>query len=173
MRPPLFLGFFGTALLVQALYGCALHAGFRRARRRSTPPEVPPADVPPLSVVVAARDERARIPAFLEAMARQTHPRFEVVVADDHSTDGTPNLVQTWSRRHPNVRVLEAAPGEPAGKKHALARAIAAAQHGRLALTDADCAPPPDWLLTLARHYAAEGRRVEEERGRGECGRGE
>ena len=151
------LFFFGTSLLVQAAYGCALHIGFERARRRAAPPaDGPPEDVPPLSVVVAARNERERLPALLQAMARQTHPRFEVLIADDASTDGTPEWVRVWSRSHPNVRLLEAAPGEPFGKKQALARAIAHATHERLALTDADCAPPPDWLLTLARHYATE-----------------
>ena len=164
MRPLLL---FGTSLLVQAAYGRALLVGFRRARRCSTLSEgAPSPDVLPISVVVAARNERDRIPALLEAMARQTHPQFELVVADDHSADGTPERVRAWSRTHPNVRLVGAAPVEPSGKKHALARAIAHARHEHLALTDADCAPPPDWLLTLARHYAAEGRGVEEEKGR-------
>lgn len=162
--------FFGTSLFVQAAYWGALHVGFERERRSSRSKDQTSRskdqtseaanrtseDVPPLSVVVAARNERERLPGLLRALARQTHPRFEVVIADDASTDGTPELVRAWSRAHPNVRLSEAAPGERTGKKHALSRSIAAARHEHLALTDADCAPPPGWLSALARRYAAE-----------------
>ena len=148
--------FFGTSLVVQAVYWRKLHAGFARASR-SAPScrAATPSDVPPLSVVVAARNERARLPGLLQALARQTHPHFEIVIADDASTDGTPELVKAWSRTHANVKLVEAPLGAAQGKKHALRRAIACATHDRLALTDADCAPHPEWLLHLARHYAA------------------
>ena len=148
--------FFGTSLLVQAVYWWKLHAGFERAAHPVFSSQAAtPSDVPPISVVVAARNERARLPGLLRALARQTHPDFEVVIADDASTDGTAELVEAWSRMHPNVRLVEALPGTAQGKKHALLRAIAQATHDHLALTDADCAPHPDLLRHLARHYAA------------------
>jgi cellulose synthase/poly-beta-1,6-N-acetylglucosamine synthase-like glycosyltransferase len=57
------------------------------------------------------------------------------------------------------VRVAEgeaAAAGLPR-KKHALTRALGAATHDRLLLTDADCTPPPGWTAALARHAAPDG----------------
>ena len=150
--------FFGTSLLVQAVYWRKLHAGFERARHTSySYHQADRSDLPPLSVVVAARNEQARLPQLLQALACQTHPHFEVVIADDASTDGTAELVRAWRRAHPNVKLVEALPGAMQGKKHALLRAIAHATHEHLALTDADCAPHPDWLRLLAYHYANSG----------------
>lgn len=137
--------------------------GLRHARQRDRPPPVPSADLPPMSVIVAARDEEAALPALLRALARQTHPRFEVVIADDASADGTAALVRAWQRRHAGsdrftTRLVEITRPKPPRKKHALTCAIAAASHGLLAFTDADCAPPPGWLRALAtRHAASEG----------------
>lgn len=131
----------------------------------------------PVSVVVAAHDEAARLPTLLRALRHQTHRgldgqhAFEVVVVDDRSTDGTAALVEqtaaAWAATGgPTLRLvrIEASDVDPEGasplppKKRALAAGIAAAAHARLALTDADTDPPPTWLATLARFAAPEGR---------------
>jgi cellulose synthase/poly-beta-1,6-N-acetylglucosamine synthase-like glycosyltransferase len=118
-------------------------------------------------VIVAARNEETNLPALLDALERQTHRSFEVVLADDGSTDATTSLVEARAVRWtgtdgPALRLVPVADGEAeqAGlprKKHALTRAIGAARYDRLAFTDADCAPPPNWLATLARHAASAG----------------
>jgi hypothetical protein len=116
----------------------------------------------PISVVVAARDEAERLPALLDALAAQTHRPFEVVVVDDRSADRTASLVGWRTQDFPVplrlVRVAEGAP-EAAGlppKKHALERGAEAAAHARLAFTDADGRPGPEWLATLARFATVE-----------------
>ncbi len=143
---------FGAAFAVQVGYWLLLQVGFRRAHRPAGPPPDAP---PPMSVIVPVRDEAANLPALLAALTRQTHPHYEIVLVDDASTDVTPALVRTWQQRHPNLRLLTIdAPKEPR-KKHALTQGIEAASHDLLAFTDADCAPPPDWLATLAQHHSA------------------
>lgn len=145
---------FALAALVQLAYWAVLYAGFRRARR-TAPAGGDAGDVlPPISVVVAARNEASRLPDLLAALAAQRHPAFEVVVVDDASTDATAALVRAWAAGHPNVRLVEHADGPR--KKHALARGIAEARHELLALTDADCRPPPGWIAALAAAHAAE-----------------
>ncbi len=54
--------------------------------------------IPFVSVVVAARNETSRIMPLLEALSAQDHPRdkFEVLVVDDHSEDGTADVVNQW-----------------------------------------------------------------------------
>ncbi|MEM8600649.1 MAG: glycosyltransferase [Bacteroidota bacterium] len=163
---------FGGAFAVQVVAWLALAVGFARAERHTSTPsgdaaaepsgmaEVPVMAAMPIAVLVAARNEAARLPALLDALAAQTHPPAEVLIADDGSTDGTAAVAETYADRLP-VRVVAIAEGDAGAaglprKKHALSRAIAAARHDRLAFTDADCVPAPDWLAAFARAATAE-----------------
>ncbi len=104
------------------------------------------------SVLVAARDEAAALPHLLRALAAQTLPPpcFEVLVADDHSTDGTAALVLAAARTVPfALRLIQLPPGQT-GKKAALTAAEAQARAPWAACTDADCRPAPGWLLTMS-----------------------
>lgn len=149
--------FFAAALAMQIGCWLALALGFRRARRASE--ASPTTELPPVSVVVAARDEAKRLPALLAALAAQTHPVFEVVVVDDASEDATAALVAAQRASDPRFRLVrvhdDKRPASMPRKKHALTQGIAAARHDRLVFTDADCVPPPRWLETLAAHAAA------------------
>jgi cellulose synthase/poly-beta-1,6-N-acetylglucosamine synthase-like glycosyltransferase len=141
---------FAGALAVHAGYLVGLRRGFRRARPRAVPP--PATSEVPVSVVVAVRNEAARIGPLMDALSAQTHPAFEVVAVDDGSADETPALLHAWAAHDPRVRVL-ANTGAP-GKKGALATGIAAARHDVLLRTDADCEPPPGWISALAASVA-------------------
>ncbi len=109
-----------------------------------------------ISVIVAARNEEKSLPQLLEALAKQDYPadHFEIVLADDRSTDGTWQIMQDFCESHQHVialQVLETDDGHP-GKKRALARAIEASSGHILAFTDADCRPGPNWLTEIDRH---------------------
>ncbi len=147
----------GLCLAAQTTYWATLAHGFRRAEAADAAMQqaATPEALPPCSVVVAARNEEAALPTLLGALAQQTHPRFEAVIADDASTDATPERLRAWAEAHENVRPLRIEKPEAPRKKHALTQAIGAARHALLALTDADCAPPPGWLAALARRHAA------------------
>lgn len=143
---------FGGALAVLLLYTALLRWGWRRSGRRSPP--VAGDEVPPISVVVAARNEADALPQLLEALDRQTHPSAEVVIVDDASTDATAALAADWADGRPDARVVRVTEPSSPRKKHALSRGIAAARHDLLAITDADCTPPPDWLAVHAATHA-------------------
>ncbi|MGB3542681.1 glycosyltransferase, partial [Rubrivirga sp.] len=116
----------------------------------------------PITVVVAAHNEAERLPALLDALEAQTHHPFEVVIVDDRSTDRTGAVADFRAARFPvplRVVRVEDADLEAAGlppKKHALECGVGAARHDRLAFTDADGRPDPEWLATLARWSALE-----------------
>ena len=111
-----------------------------------------PGTTPHFSVLVAARDEAAALPYLLQALQAQTllPHQFEVLIADDHSTDGTAALVAAAAASAPfALRLLTLPPGTT-GKKAALAAAIAQARAPWVVCTDADCCPGPGWLRAYA-----------------------
>ena len=103
-----------------------------------------------VSVVVAVRNEEARIGALLDGLKAQTYPvdRWEVIVVDDGSVDGTAALVE--ARRGGHLRLLKA---QGSGKKAALSQGIAAAGGEVILTTDGDCEVPPGWVEGMAAHF--------------------
>ena len=112
---------------------------------------------PTVSVVVAARDEEPSIGACLSALRSQTYPpeRFEVVVVDDRSTDGTADVVRRFIGGDPPVRLVESSPepGPLRGKKRALQSGIECSRGEIILITDADCRPVRTWIETMIRHF--------------------
>lgn len=149
------IAFFSVILLVQLAYLGLLHLGFHRAHRTYCRlRDAAVAEVPPMSIIVAARNEAERLPALLEALTRQTHPDYEIVIVDDASDDDSHRIIRSWQARDARIRLVKVEePLEPR-KKRALALGIEAASHELLALTDADCTPPPSWLEGAARILA-------------------
>jgi 1,2-diacylglycerol 3-beta-glucosyltransferase len=139
-----------------------LIAAWRMRERRSPAPPAGPRDLPAVSVLVAARNEEARLARCLAALAAQDYPadRLTIFVADDHSTDGTAEVVRGFARERrpdePAVRLVSVpdASGDLRGKAHAIHAAIQESTDELLLITDADCAPPPTWARTMAGAFA-------------------
>jgi succinoglycan biosynthesis protein ExoA len=68
-----------------------------RAPTNSKSPEIGP--LPLISVVIPVRNEEAHLGAVLESLLAQDYPRdrFEILVADGDSTDGTPRVVEKFA----------------------------------------------------------------------------
>lgn len=101
-----------------------------------------------VSVIIPARNEEENIGPLLQALEQQTYPRAltEVIVVDDHSTDGTASEV----RKFPWVNLIQlSADGINSYKKKAIETGIHAAGGEWIVTTDADCLPPPRWLETM------------------------
>ena len=104
------------------------------------------------SVLVAARNEADSLPRLLQALQIQHLPAacFEVLIADDHSTDGTAALIASAAADLPITLRLVSLPPGLTGKKAALAAAEAQARAPWVVCTDADCHPRPSWLRAYA-----------------------
>jgi len=115
-------------------------------------PEYIPAVASPqtkISVIIPARNEEDNIGTLLKALQEQTYPAslFEVIVVDDHSTDGTAAIVQ----QYPVVKLVQLKEdGINSYKKKAIETGIAAATGEWIVTTDADCLPLPGWLQLIA-----------------------
>lgn len=103
---------------------------------------------PIISVIVATRNRRASLLDLLNALRRlEDAPPWELIVADNGSSDGTTALLASVESDLPLARVYEAV----AGKSRALNRAMAQARGEILLFTDDDAMPDPQWLSALAR----------------------
>lgn len=94
---------------------------------------------PPVSVIIAARNDPHGIRTVLEHLARQDLPGVQVLVADDASGDDTGDVARSLGAE---VVRTERWAGAYTARNLALARARGEV----VAFTDADCAPRPDWL---------------------------
>jgi glycosyltransferase involved in cell wall biosynthesis len=115
-----------------------------------------PDDGPRISVIIPARNEAARIGACLVGLAAQRYRRFEVLVLDDHSSDGTAGVARSFTSVLPGLRVLSSQPLPPgwAGKCWACWQAAREARGDVLLFLDADVAPGPELLAAVAGRMA-------------------
>ncbi|MCW5555037.1 MAG: glycosyltransferase family 2 protein [Verrucomicrobiae bacterium] len=98
------------------------------------------------SVVIAARDESARIGQAIRRLLARRDVELEVIVVDDRSTDGTSEILQRLAREDARVRVkrVDVLPEDWLGKCHACHVGASAATGDWLLFTDADCWLKPD-----------------------------
>jgi len=112
---------------------------------------------PQISVIVPARNEEASLADCLQSLVSQTGVPFEIIVVDDHSTDRTREIAESF----PTVKVIEAGPLPEGwtGKNNAVTAGAKAAQGEWLLFTDADTIHLPGSLaaaLKEARDNSAE-----------------
>lgn len=117
------------------------------------------AEMPSVSVVIAARNEARGIEAALRSVLAQEGPDVEVIVVDDRSDDETPAILDAMAGANPRLKVIHVAelPPKWLGKNHALWVGAQAARGELLLFTDADVVLAPDTLRRAAAHLARGG----------------
>jgi dolichyl-phosphate beta-glucosyltransferase len=112
--------------------------------------------------VVPAYNEQRRLPATLDRMlawrATKTFRFFEIVVVDDGSRDGTAALVERYTTRTSDVRLLRN-PGNR-GKGYAVRHGMLSAQGEWILYSDADLSSPIEDVEKLYSAACAEGAQV-------------
>lgn len=113
---------------------------------------------PEISVIVATHNRRELLARCLEALARQDldPERFEVIVADDGSEDGTAETVEALAEP-PRTRLLRLAKGGQAAAQNA---AIEAAEGALCLFLDDDCVPAPECVAAHLAAHRDEGARI-------------
>jgi chlorobactene glucosyltransferase len=126
--------------LAGVLANLACFDGLRRA-------EPPVTDAPCVSILVPARDEELNIGPCVRSLLAQDYPNCELLVLDDHSTDGTAEILRGlgFSETGERQRVLNGAPLPPGwtGKGWACHQLAAEATGDFLFFTDADTEHAP------------------------------
>ncbi len=98
------------------------------------------ADEPIVSVLLPVRDAGPWLEGCLRSLKRQTLGRFEVVVVDDGSVDGSGEVLDRWARGDGRFKVLHRS---AEGLVEALNAGLAACRASLVARMDADDAAHP------------------------------
>jgi glycosyltransferase involved in cell wall biosynthesis len=102
-----------------------------------------------LSVVIACKNEARRFGAMLDSLARQSwNGSWEVIVADNGSTDSTLNVVESYSERLPRLVVIDAS-SEP-GCGPARNRGVEHSVGSKILFVDADDEISADYVAAMA-----------------------
>jgi len=108
--------------------------------------------------VIPARDERGHLPgtlAELDAALAAASIEHELVVVDDHSSDGTPAVVRDLRAELPSLVLVENT--RPGGYGHAVVTGIEASTGDAVAVYMADGSDRPEDLVRFVRTMEDEG----------------
>lgn len=114
---------------------------------------------PPLSVILAARNESDNLYENLPIILEQDYPEFEVIIINNQSTDDSTYLLEAIAQQYSNLRVIEVMKNQhlKPGKKLSITLGVKGAKFEHLILTDADCRPASrNWLKSIAENFSNE-----------------
>jgi poly-beta-1,6-N-acetyl-D-glucosamine synthase len=100
------------------------------------------------SIIIPFRNEEQNIEALLKSIQnlRYHSENFEILLIDDHSTDGSTNKIKEWLVKLPNLKILNNCRVTNAPKKDAIQVGLKHALFDFIITTDADCILPKNWL---------------------------
>ncbi|MCD4650405.1 MAG: glycosyltransferase [Candidatus Cloacimonetes bacterium] len=147
-----------TILAISAISGILYHfycsiflRGLKTHKQKFNPHK------PFVSVIIAARNEEMNIARCLTSVLNQSYPTelFEVIVAEDSSTDSTATIIDTFTEKFHNLQRMAVKDRDKAKspKKNALSQAIAVSKGEILMFTDADCVVGQHWIKAMIAQY--------------------
>lgn len=107
-----------------------------------------------ISVIVACRNEEKNISNLIEDVRSQCFDenRFEMIVVNDHSEDGTLKILNYESEKWNNLRIINL-DNKVFGKKNAIKEAAKIAKGEIIICTDADCRVGENWIQTMSDYF--------------------
>lgn len=102
---------------------------------------------PRISIVIPVYNSRKTIEKCIESLLLIDHDSFEIIIVDDGSTDGTPELCDQYAEIH----LIRLSRGGPSRARNV---GIAAARGEFVAFTDGDCLVDAQWLKELEVPFA-------------------
>jgi len=115
-------------------------------------------ELPFVSIIIAARNEENNIGKCINSLINQSYPqdKFEIIITDDHSTDNTASIINSFQKE--NIHVINLADFTAdtilnSYKKKSIETALKFAIGELIVTTDADCIAPTKWLETLVSFY--------------------
>lgn len=147
----------GILLVVQLIYYLALYNRIRARAVASRKEELHFSnELPPLSVIICARNESENLRRYLPSILEQDYPNFEVVVINDGSTDESEEVLSAFEEtyRHLYHSFTPSSARYISRKKLSLTLGVKASKHDWLVFTEANCRPVSNqWLRLMARNF--------------------
>ena len=108
-----------------------------------------------VSILIAARNEADKIHHTIDDILAQNYPKhlFELIIVDDHSTDNTAKIIDSYSPRGVKLIILNESETLNSYKKKAISAAINLASGELIITTDADCRMGENWLSTIVNYF--------------------
>lgn len=150
----------GVLFIIQLWYylTCYMRPWRKQEEKKNNPAESP-VSLPPVTVIVYAKNESENLSRFLNTVLQQDYPEYQVVVVNDGSTDESDDVLKRYENQYShlyhtyipeNVKYLSR-------KKLALTVGIKAAKHDLLLFTEANCRPLSNlWIRQMVRNFSPE-----------------
>lgn len=106
----------------------------------------PPDTAPLVSILMPFRDTGMYLEECLRSIQEQTYSNWELLIVDDHSTDGGPDRVRAFAASDPRIQMLTN-PGK--GIIPALREAFEASKGEFISRMDSDDIMPPEKLMCM------------------------
>ena len=135
---------------------------FKKLKHQSSAKLTPSQGV---SVIVCAKNEELALPKLLPVLSVQNYSKYEIILVNDHSTDGTKGLLETFQAAHNRserpVKILNVIDSSLTGKKNAIQKGIEISEFDYLLFTDADCVPNSErWIEEMMKEFNEDKRIV-------------
>ena len=116
-------------------------------------------EMPPVSLIVCAKNEAENLQKHIPEWLDQDYPDFELILINDASADHTLEVIESFAENDRRIKVVNVKNIEAfwANKKYALTLGLKRAVNTHLVFTDADCRPASNqWLKEMTLRFSAE-----------------
>lgn len=150
----------GVLFIIQLIYYLGLYNRIHLHNKAVRKEEVHfTQELPPLSVIICARNEADNLRKVLPAILEQDYPQFEVIIINDASTDETEDVLGVMEEKYHHLyhSFTPDSARYISHKKLALTLGIKASKHDWLVFTETNCIPASNqWLKLMARNFTSQ-----------------
>ena len=148
------LALFALMIVIQLGYYLFVYLRVVLCKEKSVAPSN---GMPPVSIIICARNESENLTLNLPSLLEQDYPSYEVIVVNDCSEDNTEQVLAEFKQKYPHLRstIIKKDGSFLNNKKFAATVGVKAAQHEWLLFTEADCRPENDqWIASMSRCFS-------------------